>query len=118
MEKVNLAEQFERISEFWAHVTAGEVNGAQIRLVRVKGEFIWHHHEHEDEMFLVIEGRLCIQFRDREVFLDPGEFLIVPRGVEHRPVAGQEARVMLVEPASTLNTGNVINERTRQPSPI
>ena len=118
MDEVNLAEQFERISEFWAPVTAGEVNGAQIRLVRGKGEFIWHDHEREDEMFLVIEGRLCIQFRDREVFLDPGEFLLVPRGVAHRPVAGQEARVILVDPASTLNTGNVIHERPRPPSPL
>ena len=118
MEKGNLAEQFERISDFWAPVAAGEVNGTQIRLVRLKGEFIWHHHEHEDEMFLVIAGRLRIQFRDREVTLEPGEFLIVPRGVEHRPVAEQEVRVMLIEPASTLNTGNVRNERTREPSPI
>lgn len=118
MEKVNLAEQFERISEFWSPMAAGEVNDARIRLVRVKGEFIWHHHEHEDEMFLVIEGRLCIQFRDREVMLEPGEFLIIPKGVEHRPVAEQEAHVMLIEPASTLNTGNIRNERTREPSPI
>jgi mannose-6-phosphate isomerase-like protein (cupin superfamily) len=90
----------------------GELNGQQVKLVRFVGEFVWHHHEDEDELFLVVKGRFRMEFRDRQIWLEEGEFLVVPRGVEHRPVAEQEAHVLLFEPASTLNTGNVRNERT------
>jgi mannose-6-phosphate isomerase-like protein (cupin superfamily) len=90
------------------------LNGQQVKLVRFQGEFVWHHHEAEDELFLVVGGRFRMEFRDRQVWLEKGEFLIVPRGVEHRPVAEEEALVLLFEPATTLNTGNVRNERTRE----
>jgi mannose-6-phosphate isomerase-like protein (cupin superfamily) len=112
MNKVNIAEQLARFSEPWSPRIVGELNGQQVKLVKLKGEFVWHHHELEDELFLVVQGRLTMRFRDREVVLEPGEFLIVPRGVEHLPVADEETHVMLFEPASTLNTGNVRNERT------
>ena len=112
MEKVNLAEKFSRIQEFWKPYVAGELNGQLVKLDKLKGEFLWHHHEKEDEMFLVVKGRFRIEFRDKIVWLEEGEFIVVPRGVEHRPVADEEAWILLFEPASTLNTGNVVNERT------
>ncbi|HTF89386.1 MAG TPA: cupin domain-containing protein [Planctomycetota bacterium] len=112
MEKVVLAQKLALFSEHWSPRIVGEVNDFQVKLAKLQGEFVWHHHEHEDELFLVIAGRLTIQLRDGEVVLDPGEFLIVPRGVEHRPVADKECSVMLFEPATTLNTGNVQSERT------
>jgi GrpB-like predicted nucleotidyltransferase (UPF0157 family)/mannose-6-phosphate isomerase-like protein (cupin superfamily) len=112
MEKVNLREKLSRFSEFWSPKIVGELNGQLVKLVKFTGEFVWHHHDHEDEMFLVVQGRFRMEFRDRHVWLEEGEFLIVPCGVEHRPVAEQEAHVLLFEPASTLNTGNVRNERT------
>jgi len=113
LEKINLAEKFSRISEHWSPKIAGEINDSYVKLVKVKGEFVWHHHENEDELFLVTKGRLQLRFRDREVWLGPGEFFIVPRGVEHMPVAQEEeTHVVLLEPKSTLNTGNVQNERT------
>ena len=112
MDKVNLGEKFARMSDYWNPKVAGELNGQQVKLVKFRGEFIWHHHEHEDELFLVVKGRFRMEFRDRHVWLEEGEFLIVPRGVEHRPVAEGEVHVLLFEPASTLNTGNVRNERT------
>lgn len=112
MEKVNLAEKFSRIQQYWSPRIAGEVNGFQVKLAKLKGEFVWHHHEHEDELFLVVKGRLLIRLRDGEVTLEEGEFFIVPRGVEHLPVAEEEAHVLLFEPASTLNTGNVQDART------
>ena len=112
MEKVNLAEKFRQFSDLWSPKIAGEVNDAQVKLVKLKGEFVWHRHEREDELFLVVKGRMTIRFRDRDVALEEGEFLVVPRGVEHMPVAEEEAHVLLVEPRSTLNTGNVRNERT------
>jgi len=112
MEKVNLAEKFSRIQEFWKPYVAGELNGQLVKLDKLKGEFLWHHHEKEDEMFLVVKGRFRIEFRDKIVWLEEGEFIVVPRGVEHRPVADEEAWIVLFEPASTLNTGNVVNERT------
>ena len=114
MNKVNLAETFARFSDQWSPKIVGELNGQQVKLVRFQGEFVWHHHEAEDEMFLVIDGRFRMEFRDRHVWLEKGEFLIVPRGVQHRPVAEEEALVLLFEPATTLNTGNVRNERTRE----
>jgi mannose-6-phosphate isomerase-like protein (cupin superfamily) len=110
--KVNLAEKFSRFSDAYSPKIAGELNDSYVKLVKVKGEFVWHQHAAEDEMFLVVKGRLTIRLRDGDVTLDPGEFLIVPRGVEHRPVAEEEAWVLLFEPASTLNTGNVQNELT------
>jgi mannose-6-phosphate isomerase-like protein (cupin superfamily) len=112
MEKVNLAEKFSRIQEFWKPYIAAELNGQLIKLDKLKGEFLWHHHEQEDEMFLVVKGRFRIEFREKVVWLEEGEFIVVPRGVEHRPVADEEAWILLFEPASTLNTGNVVNERT------
>ena len=111
-EKVNLAEKFSRFSEHYRPKVVGEVNDFQVKLVKLKGEFIWHHHENEDELFLVVKGKLIIHLRDRKVELNEGEFLIVPKGVEHKPVAEEECHVVLLEPKSTLNTGNVRNERT------
>ncbi len=119
IEKINLGDAFARFDEHWSPRIAGRVNDAHVKLARLKGEFVWHHHEAEDEMFLVVEGSLLMQFRDREIRLGKGEFLIVPRGVEHRPVAEEETLVLLFEPASTLNTGNVRNERTvEQPATL
>ncbi len=112
MKKVNLKEKFALFSEHWSLKIVGELNGQQVKLAKVKGEFIWHHHEHEDELFLVIKGKLCLQFRDHEVWLEEGELCIVPRGVEHKPVAEEEVHLLLFEPASTLNTGDQLNERT------
>lgn len=106
MEKVNLAEKFSLFSAPYSPKIVGELNGQMVKLVRIKGPFMWHHHEHEDEMFLVVRGSFIMEFRDKEVVLNEGEFLIVPRGVEHRPNAPEEAEVLLFEPASTLNTGN------------
>jgi len=113
-EKINLTEKFSHFTEHWSPKIVGEVNDSYVKLVKFKGEFVWHHHEAEDEMFLVVKGRLCIRFRDGDVWMEPGEFCIVPRGVEHMPVAEEEVHVMLFEPRSTLNTGNVRSERTRQ----
>jgi len=112
MDKVNLREKLAQFVEHWHPKIVGELNGQQVKLVKLLGEFVWHHHEQEDELFLVVQGRFRMDFRDRAVWLGEGEFLIVPRGVEHRPVAEQEAHVLLFEPAATLNTGNVQNERT------
>lgn len=112
MQKVNLKEKFGLFNNYWSPKIVGELNGQFVKLVKLKGEFIWHQHEAEDELFLVVKGRLCLQLRDREVWLDEGEFFIVPRGVEHKPVAEAEVHVLLFEPASTLNTGDKRNERT------
>jgi len=110
--KVNLADKFSQFTEAWRPRVVAELNGQQVKLVKLQGPFVWHHHEAEDELFLVVKGRFRMEFRHHEVWLEEGEFLIVPRGVEHRPVADEEAHVLLFEPASTLNTGNVRNERT------
>lgn len=112
MRSVNLAAKFRLFDEYWSPKIVGEINDAYVKLVKVKGEFVWHHHETEDELFFVVKGRLLLKFRDRDVWVEEGEFVIVPRGVEHLPVAAQETHVMLLEPKSTLNTGNVRNERT------
>ena len=111
VEKVNPAQKFASFDEHWSLKIAGELNGQHVKLVKLLGEFVWHHHE-EDELFLVFKGRFRMEFRDRDVWVEEGEFIVVPRGVEHRPVAEEEAHVLLFEPASTLNTGNVRNERT------
>jgi mannose-6-phosphate isomerase-like protein (cupin superfamily) len=112
VEKINLLEKFGRFGEQWHPMIVAELNGQYVKLARLQGEFVWHHHEQEDELFLVVQGSLVIQFPDREVELHEGEMIVVPAGVEHKPVAEQEALVMLLEPKSTSNTGNVRNERT------
>ncbi len=112
MEKVNLAEKFARFTAHWQPKIVGELNGQQVKLAKFAGPFEWHRHEREDELFLVVRGRFRMEFRDRDIELAEGEFLIVPRGVEHRPVADAEVEVLLFEPAGTLNTGNVRSERT------
>lgn len=112
MEKVNLEQKLVSFSDHWSPKVVGELNGQHVKLVKFQGPFVWHHHEEEDELFLVIKGRFRMEFRDRDIWLEEGEFLVVPRGVEHRPVAEEEVQVLLFEPASTLNTGNVENERT------
>ena len=112
LDKVNLAEKFALFSEPWSPRIVGELNGQHVLVVKLKGEFVWHRHENEDELFYVVRGSLLMRLRDREVTVGEGEFFIVPRGVEHQPVAEQEAHVLLFEPAGTLNTGNVQNERT------
>jgi|SRR6478609_1442144 len=114
MEKINLDQKLSLFSDHWNPRIIGELNGQHVKLAKLKGEFVWHHHEHEDELFYVVKGILKIEFRDKIVELKPGEMIIVPRGVEHKPVAEEEVHVMLFEPASTLNTGNVENERTRK----
>ena len=113
IQKVNIEEKFGLFSDYWSPRIAGDLNDSHIKLVKVKGEFTWHHHETEDELFLVVKGRLVIQLRDRDIVLDEGEFAVIPKGVEHRPVAEQEAHILLLEPKSlTRNTGNVENELT------
>jgi len=110
--KVNLAEKFSRFSDHWSPKIVGELNDSYVKAVKLQGEFLWHHHENEDELFLVVRGRLTMRLRDRTVEVNAGEFIIIPRGVEHLPVAEEETHVILLEPKSTLNTGNVRNERT------
>jgi len=113
MDKVSLAHKLSLFHDHWHPRIVGELNGQHVKLVKFQGEFVWHHHEHEDELFLVVEGRFRMEFRDRDVWLERGEFLIVPRGVEHRPVADEEVSVLLFEPASTVNTGNEAGPLTR-----
>ena len=112
MEKVTLTSKFASFTEHWSPKIVGELNGQHVKLVKFVGEFVWHHHDHEDEMFLVHRGRFRMELRDGDIELRAGDFLIVPRGVEHRPVADEEVEVILFEPAGTLNTGNVVSERT------
>ena len=116
-EKVSLAEKLAGFTEQWQPRIVGELNGQHVKVVKLQGEFVWHHHDEEDELFLVVKGAMTIQLRDRDIHLGEGEFFIVPRGVEHRPVASDEAHVLLFEPASTLNTGNLRNERTYEATP-
>jgi len=112
IEAVNLREKLSLFASHWDPKIVGELNGQHVKLVKFQGEFVWHHHQHEDELFLVVKGRFTMEFRDRLVPLEEGELLIVPHGVEHRPVATDEVHVLLFEPATTLNTGNVVSERT------
>ncbi len=112
MEKVNLAQKFNMFQDYWSPKVVGEINDSHVKIVKLKGEFVWHQHETEDELFLVVKGRLLIKLRDQDIYLEEGEFVIIPRGVEHLPVAEEEAHVLLLEPKTTLNTGNVENERT------
>lgn len=111
-QKVNLAEKFNRFSDYCNPRIVGEVNDCYVKVVKLKGEFVWHHHENEDELFWVVKGRLLMKLRDGDVTIEEGEFFIVPRGVEHCPVAEQETHIVLIEPRETLNTGNLRNERT------
>ncbi|HET7293011.1 MAG TPA: cupin domain-containing protein [Vicinamibacteria bacterium] len=112
MDKVNLSQKLSLFAEHWQPRIVADVNDCQVKLVKFQGPFVWHHHEAEDEMFLVVKGRFRMEFRDSAVTVEEGEMIVVPRGVEHRPVADEEAHVMLFEPRTTLNTGNVRNERT------
>jgi mannose-6-phosphate isomerase-like protein (cupin superfamily) len=112
MEKVNLAEKLGLFQEYWSPRIAGQVNDSFVKLAKLKGEFTWHRHEAEDELFLVLRGTLLIKLRDRDIRLEEGEFVVVPRGVEHLPIAEGEAHVLLIEPKTTVNTGDVRNERT------
>ena len=113
MDKVNIAEKLAGFSAQWEPKIVGELNGQLVKLVKFQGPFVWHHHDTEDEMFLVVKGRFRMEYQDRSVWIEEGEFVIVPRGVEHRPVAEEEAHVMLFEPATTLNTGNVLDKLTQ-----
>lgn len=112
MNKVNLAAKFALFSDRWSPKIVGELNGQMVKLVKLQGEFVWHKHDHEDELFLVVRGQLTLRLRDRQIDLSEGEFFIVPRGIEHQPVAENEAHVLLFERATTLNTGDLRNERT------
>jgi mannose-6-phosphate isomerase-like protein (cupin superfamily) len=116
IQKVNLAEKFSRFSEYYSPKIVGEVNDAHVKVVKLKGDFVWHHHDNEDELFLVLKGQLRMRYledgTEREMKIGPGEFVIIPRGTEHLPSAEEEVQIMLLEPKSTLNTGNVHNERT------
>ena len=112
MNTINLADKFSSFSDRWSPKIIGELNDFYVKTAKLKGEFVWHHHENEDEMFLVVQGTLRMKFRDHEAVIREGEFIIVPHGVEHCPAADEEVQVVLIEPKTTLNTGNLINERT------
>jgi mannose-6-phosphate isomerase-like protein (cupin superfamily) len=117
MRKVNIAEKFSMFNEYWSPKIIGELNDSYVKAAKLKGKFDWHTHENEDELFLVIKGSLVIKTRDEDIYLKEGEFFIVPKGIEHLPIAEEEAHVLFIEPKSTLNTGNVINEKTKQQLP-
>ena len=114
MDKVNIQQKLSLFPDYWSPKIVGELNGQHVKLVKLKGEFVWHKHDDEDELFFVIKGNLKIEFRDKIISLNENEFLIVPKGTEHKPVAEEEVSVMLFEPASTLNTGNTENEMTKR----
>ena len=113
IDKVSLAQKLALFDDHWNPKIVGELNDSFVKLVKLKGEFVWHHHEAEDELFLVLKGSLLMRFRDKDVRVDEGEFIIVPRGIEHQLIADEEVHIMLLEPKSTLNTGNIENERTQ-----
>jgi mannose-6-phosphate isomerase-like protein (cupin superfamily) len=112
MQVINLSQKFSLLKEYWSPRIAGEINDSYVKLARLKGEFVWHQHDDEDELFLVVKGRLQIKLQAGDIWLSEGEFVIIPKGVEHCPVAEEEVQVLLLEPKSTVNTGNVVNERT------
>jgi mannose-6-phosphate isomerase-like protein (cupin superfamily) len=114
MEKVNVVEKLSLFNDYWNPRIVGELNGQHVKFVKIKGAFVWHKHDEEDEMFYVLEGKFNMEFRDKTIELNKGEFLIVPKGIEHRPVAIHEASIMLFEPATTINTGNIKGELTRE----
>ena len=118
MQKVNIAEKLDLIREHWRPKIVGELNGQEVKLAKFKGTFVWHHHDHEDELFLGVSGRFRVEFRDRSVEVGPGELIVVPRGVEHRTVADEEAAVLLFEPATTRNTGNVEHAELTAPPDV
>lgn len=113
IKKVNLAQKFTLVNEYWSPKIVGELNDLHIKVAKFKGEFTWHHHDNEDEMFLVVKGQLLMKLRDQDIEVNEGEFIIVPKGVEHMPVANDEAHILLIEPKTTLNTGNVTENRTK-----
>lgn len=113
MDSINIKNKLSLFSDYWHPRIIGELNGQYVKIAKLKGEFVWHSHEHEDELFMVIKGRLLIRFKDRDVYLEEGEMLIVPAKVEHQPIAKEEVHVMLFEPKTTVNTGNIIEERTK-----
>ena len=115
MDKVNLAQKFELFKAYWSPKIVGELNDSYVKIVKLKGEFVWHKHESEDELFLVIKGKLLIRLRDKDISLEEGELIIIPKGVEHMPVAQEEVRVILIEPKTAVNTGSITNERTVAP---
>ena len=115
MEKINLAEKLAKINEHWRPKIVGELNGQEVKVVKFQGKFPWHHHENEDEMFMALKGSFRLEFRDKTVELNEGEFIVVPRGIEHRPVAEEEVEVLLFEPANLKNTGNVEDEEFTAP---
>ncbi|MDQ0719623.1 mannose-6-phosphate isomerase-like protein (cupin superfamily) [Paenibacillus sp. W4I10] len=110
--KINIQDKFMRIHDYFNPRISGELNDSYVKMVKIKGEFIWHHHDHEDEMFFVWKGRLLIRLRDGEIAVNEGEFVIIPKGIEHQPIAEDEVHLLLIEPKTTLNTGNIVNERT------
>jgi len=112
IEKVNIAQKLSLFSDHWSPKIAGEINNFAVKLVKIQGEFIWHHHDVEDEMFFVVKGRLLMKLRDKDLWIEEAEFVIIPHGVEHMPVAPEEVHMMLLEPKDTLNTGNIQSERT------
>ena len=112
MEKINIAEKLGNINAYWKPKIVGALNDQHVKLAKLKGEFVWHHHDIEDELFMVIKGRLVIKLKDRDIILNEGEFFIIPHGVEHKPMADDEVHVLFFEPDTTLNTGNIRNERT------
>jgi mannose-6-phosphate isomerase-like protein (cupin superfamily) len=114
IEKVNIKQKLALINEHWSPKIVGEINDFYVKLVKLKGEFVWHHHENEDEMFLVVKGELLMRLRERNITVKEGEFIIIPKGVEHLPVAEDEVQVMLFEPKSTINTGNIQDDKTVQ----
>jgi len=118
MDKINLADKLTQISEHWRPKVVGELNGQEVKLVKFQGEFVWHQHEQEDELFLGVAGRFRVEFRDRVVEIGPGELIVVPHGVEHRTVAEEEAHVLLFEPAATRNTGNVVDAELTAPNGV
>lgn len=117
-QKVNLVEKFSGITEYRSPKIAGALNGQHVKLVKMKGEFIWHHHDEEDELFLVVKGKFLMELRTGDIEVNEGEFIVIPRGVEHRPVAAEEAHIILFEPVTTVNTGNIRNEYTRENQPL
>ena len=112
MDKVNLGRKLDLVKQYWSPKIVGELNGSYVKVAKLKGEFIWHQHESEEELFLIIKGKLLIKLRDRDISLSEGEFVIIPKGVAHKPVAADEVQVVLIEPKTTVNTGNVQGERT------
>jgi len=114
LDKINLSQNLSLFSDHWSPKIVGELNGSYIKLAKLKGEFDWHHHDNEDELFMVVKGQLTIRFRDKDMILDEGELIVIPKGVDHLPVAAEEVHVMLIEPKGTLNTGNVVTEKTKE----